>query len=87
MSHALVMPIKHLENYTVLLEMLLNEFKEKDFVTEEFKTVASAEIEIKKLFKLVAENFNLNALRGATVINFENFGELQYLFSFLFTMI
>lgn len=47
--------------------MLLNEFKEKEFVTEEFKTVATAEIEIKKLFKLVSENFNLSSLKSASV--------------------
>lgn len=67
MDHALMMPIKQLENYTILLEALLNEFKEKDFITEQFKTVASVEIEIKKLFKSVSENFNINSLRGSAV--------------------
>lgn len=65
MEHSLLMPIKHLENYTLLMEIFLNEFKEKDFVTEEFKTVATVEIEMKKLFKSVTENMNINSLKGS----------------------
>lgn len=85
LEHALMMPIKHMENYTVLLEILLNEFKEKDFVTEEFKTVATVEIEIKKLFKLVSENYNINSLKGSTVEEFSvYFNNLFRFFHFLF---
>lgn len=68
-----MMPIKQLENYTILLEALLNEFKEKDFITEQFKTVANVEIEIKKLFKSVSENFNINSLRGSAVGRNKNY--------------
>lgn len=83
LEHALMMPIKHMENYTVLLEILLNEFKEKDFVTEEFKTVATVEIEIKKLFKLVSENYNINSLKGSTVKAFSvYFNNLFRFFNF-----
>lgn len=65
MEHSLLMPIKHLENYALLMEIFLNEFKEKDFVTEEFKTVATVEIEIKKILKSVTENLNINSLKGS----------------------
>ena len=70
LAESLTLPLRQIEHYTKILEALLNEFKEKDFITEEFKTVANLEIEIKKLCKLMLENYNVNSIKGSLVCLF-----------------
>lgn len=61
------MPINHIAGYAQFLEGLLNEYKMRDLLADDFKTVAAVEIEMKKLQKLVMENFTLNSMKGPTV--------------------
>lgn len=67
LSHAIKLPIQHIENYANTMDSLLNEYKAKDLLTEDFKKVATLEIEFKKLHKLMMENYNLNALNGMVI--------------------
>lgn len=62
------MPINHIANYAQFLEDLLNEYKIRDLLADGFKAIAAVEIEMKKLQKLVIENYALNSMKGATVI-------------------
>lgn len=61
------MPITHIALYAQILEDLLNEYKARDLLTDEFKTIAAVEIEMKKLQKLVIENYALNSMKGSVV--------------------
>lgn len=64
LTHAIKLPITHIENYANVMDSLLNEYKAKDLLTEDFKRVATLEIEFKKLYKLMMENYDLNVLKG-----------------------
>lgn len=64
------MPVKHMSNYAQFLEGLLNEYKMRTLLGNEFKVIAGVEIEMKKVQKLVAENYALNSLKGSTVGGF-----------------
>lgn len=59
------MPINHIANYAQFLEGLLNEYKARDLLADDFKTIAAVEIEMKKIHKLVTENYALNSMKGA----------------------
>lgn len=61
------MPINHITCYAQILEDLLNEYKGRDLLADDFKTIAAVEIEMKKLHKLVMENYALNSMKGSTV--------------------
>lgn len=61
------MPITHIALYAQILEDLLNEYKARDLLTDEFKTIAAVEIEMKKLQKMVIENYALNSMKGSVV--------------------
>lgn len=65
------MPVNHIENYAKFLENLLNAYKARDFLTEDFRIIAAVEIEMKKLHKLVSENFTLNSMKTSTLVNHE----------------
>lgn len=65
----LLMPINHISNYAQFLESLLNEYKVRTLLGVEFKTIAAVEIEMKKLQKLVTENYTLNSMKGYSVSN------------------
>lgn len=66
-----LLPIQHIDNYADFLNNLL---KDKYLLTDEFKVFAASEIEMKKLQKLVWENFNINSMKLSTVffIDFVN---------------
>lgn len=64
------MPINHIANYAQFLDGLLNEYKSRDLLADDFKTVAAVEIEMKKLQKFVVENYMLNSMKGLSVNNF-----------------
>lgn len=66
----LLMPVNHITNYSQLVDGLLNEYKTRTLLGDEFKTIAGVEIEIKKLHKLVTENYSLNAMKAANVSAF-----------------
>lgn len=59
------MPINHIASYAQFLEGLLNEYKARDLLANDFKTIAGVEIEMKKIHKLVTENYALNSMKGA----------------------
>lgn len=61
------MPVKHISNYAQFVDGIFNEYKARSLLDKEFKTIASVEIEIKKLQKMVSENYALNSMRGSTV--------------------
>lgn len=63
----LLMPINHITVYATFLEGLLNEYKARDLLAEDFKTIAAVEIEMKKLQKMVTENYTLNSMKGTAV--------------------
>lgn len=65
----LLMPVNHISNYAQFLESLLNEYKVRTLLGAEFKTIAAVEIEMKKLHKLVTENYTLNSMKGHSVSN------------------
>lgn len=67
LERSLLLPIRQIETYANLLEALLNDYKEKILFTEDFKTVALVEIEVKKLLKSVVEHYNLNSMKGSMV--------------------
>lgn len=67
LTHAVMLPIQHMENYVNTMDGLLNEYKAKDLLTEDFKTIAMMEIEVKKLFKTMMENYKLNSMKNGTV--------------------
>lgn len=77
-----MLPIKHIENIANTLDGLLDDYKEKDLLTEDFKIVATVGIEVKKLHKLVTENYNLNASKGSGVLS-NDIIILQLFYSFL----
>lgn len=62
-----MLPIHHMENYSNTMDGLLNEYKAKDLLTEDFKTIAMVEIEVKKLYKTMMENYKLNSIKHGTV--------------------
>lgn len=62
-----MVPIHHMENYANTMDNLLNEYKAKDLLTEDFKTIAMVEIEVKKLCKTMMENYKLNSIKHGTV--------------------
>lgn len=59
-----------MDNYAIFLDKLLNEYKSRDFLAEDFKTIAAVEIEMKKLHKLIMENLSLNSMKG-TMVKFD----------------
>lgn len=61
------MPINHILNYAQFLDGLLNEYKSRDLLATDFKTIAAVEIEMKKLQKMVTENYHLNSMKGSEV--------------------
>lgn len=63
----LLTPINRISNYAEFLENLLNEYKKRSLFGVEFKTIAAVEIEMKKLLKLVTENYTLNSMKGFSV--------------------
>lgn len=63
----LLMPVKHVSNYAQFVDGIFNEYKTRSLLDKEFKTIAAVEIEVKKLQKMVSENFALNSMRGSTV--------------------
>lgn len=74
------MPISHIANHAQFLEGLLNEYKARDLLANDFKTIAGVEIEMKKLQKQVAENYALNSMKGTPVIFLNKFFLISYLF-------
>lgn len=68
----LLMPINHISNYAQFLDGLLNEYKARDLLANDFKTIAAVEIEMKKLQKMVLENYALNSMKGSPVKSDEN---------------
>lgn len=68
LNQLLLMPISHIDNYAKFLENLLNEYKTRDLLTEDFKTVAAVEIEMKKMHKLISENFKLNSMKTPSTV-------------------
>lgn len=77
------MPISHITNCTQFLESLLNEYKARDLLANDFKTIANVEIEMKKLHKLVAENYALNSMKGLSSVNisidlFDDINSVRY---------
>lgn len=66
----LLMPINHITNYAQFLDGLLNEYKSRDLLASDFKTIAAVEIEMKKLQKMVLDNYALNSMKGLPVITF-----------------
>lgn len=69
-EYSLLLPIQHMENYTTILETLLNYHKETGFFTEDIKNIASIEIKVKKLLKTIMDNYRLNAMNGSVVRSF-----------------
>lgn len=67
LAHALMLPIHHMESYANVMDGLLNEYKSKDLLTEDFRTIAMVEIEVKKLYKTMMENYKLNSIKNGTV--------------------
>lgn len=67
LTHALMLPIHHMENYSNTMDGLLNEYKAKDLLTEDFKAIAMVEIEVKKLYKTMMENYKLNSIKNGMV--------------------
>lgn len=65
------MPVKHVSNYAQFVDGIFNEYKTRSLLDKEFKTIAAVEIEIKKLQKMVSENYALNSMRGSTVSELE----------------
>lgn len=63
----LLMPVNHISNYAQFVDGLLNEYKTRTLLGSEFKTIAGVEIEIKKLHKLVTENYALNSMKASVV--------------------
>lgn len=61
------MPVKHISNYAQFVDGIFNEYKTRSLLDKEFKTIAAVEIEIKKLQKMVSENYALNSMKGSTV--------------------
>lgn len=77
----LLMPVNHISNYAQFVDGLLNEYKTRTLLGSEFKTIAGVEIEIKKLHKLVTENYALNSMKASIVstpIFFFFFEKLQH---------
>lgn len=62
-----MLPIHHMETYANTMDGLLNEYKSKDLLTEDFKTIAMVEIEVKKIYKTMMENYKLNSIKNGTV--------------------
>lgn len=67
MESLFLMPINHILNYAQFLDGLLNEYKSRDLLADDFKTIAAVEIDMKKLQKMVTENYQLNSMKGADV--------------------
>lgn len=63
----LLMPVKHISNYAQFVDGIFNEYKTRSLMDNEFKTIAAVEIEIKKLQKMVSENYTLNSMKGSIV--------------------
>lgn len=67
----------------------MNEYKARNSFTEDFKMIATVDIEMKKLHKLVMENLGLNSMKGLTVITlffeFSIFRRNNYFF-FVFSL-
>lgn len=61
------MPINHIDNYAKFFDSLLNKYKQRNFLADEFKVIAIVEIEVKKLQKSVMENYNLNSMKSSMV--------------------
>lgn len=61
------MPVKHISNYAQFVDGIFNEYKTRSLLDKEFKTIAAVEIEIKKLQKMVSDNYALNSMKGAAV--------------------